>query len=216
MENVKKNEAYWDDFYKKLSLQIPSQFCVMMATEIPEDSAIVELGCGNGRDALYLSSLGNSVIGLDLSNEAVDRCQKIANAKKYLNTKFVQGSLADRSGIQKAFEIARGINPKEPTIVYSRFVMHSIDDVQEKAFIELLAGEMQTDEKVYFEFRSKGDSGTKKIYENHYRRFVDTDKFIKTFCDQYNFELLYSLTGKGMAKYKQEDPVVSRLILKKK
>ena len=73
---------------------------------------------------------------------------------------------------------------------------------------------MQAGEKVYLEFRSKEDAELDKTFGNHYRRFVDTDKFVKSMTDK-GFKSLYGITGQGMAKYKDEDPFVSRLIFEK-
>jgi hypothetical protein len=100
-------------------------------------------------------------------------------------------------------------------VVYSRFVLHSLDDEQEQYFLSALARHLLPGDSLYLEFRCSEDAGTEKIFGNHYRRYVDTDKVLRELSGSYGFAIEYSLTGQGMAKYRDEDPVVSRIIAKK-
>ncbi len=118
--------------------------------------------------------------------------------------------------MQKTVDHAREKAGEKDVIFYSRFVMHSIDDEQELMFLEILSNCMRLDEVVYFEFRSKEDSDLKKHYGGHFRRYVDTDDFKKLLINKFGFAIDYSITGKGMAKFQEEDPFVSRLIVRKK
>jgi hypothetical protein len=51
-----------------------------------------------------------------------------------------------------------------------------------------------------------------KIFEGHYRRYVATDALM-VLLKELGFEVQYEMTGQGMAKYKSEDPFVSRLVV---
>ena len=212
--NVVANEGYWDDFYKNLTLSVPSQFCAMVAVEVPKSSTIVELGCGNGRDSLYFASQGLRVCAVDLSQQAIKACSAAAKRSGLGHAQFSVGSLARSEDISALFESARNVAGSGEVIGYSRFVMHSINDEQEKLFLNSIAEAMRNGEKIYFEFRSKEDETLSKTFGNHYRRFVDTRSF-ETYLISLGFESLYSITGQGMAKYKDEDPFVSRLIFQK-
>ena len=48
---------YWNNFYNKIvdetTFDIPSQFCCFMAIDIKKDTAILEFGCGNGKDSFF-------------------------------------------------------------------------------------------------------------------------------------------------------------------
>jgi len=68
---------------------------------------------------------------------------------------------------------------------------------------------------VYFEFRSKEDAELKKHYGGHFRRYVNTDTFKDQLVNKFGYSIDYSITGKGMAKFQEEDPFVSRLIARK-
>ena len=74
----------------------------------------------------------------------------------------------------------------------------------------LVAGDM-----LYFEFRSKEDEVLDKVHgKGHYRRYVDTPVMMES-LKTLGFDIGYHITGLGMAKYKNEDPFVSRIIATK-
>ena len=212
--SVVENKEYWDDFYRNLSLSVPSQFCAMVALELPAGSTVVELGCGNGRDSLYMASRGSRVVAIDLSEQAVARCTADAKVQGIEHVSFLAGSLASKNDIASLYQQGRKLAGDGKVISYSRFVMHSINSEQEVVFMDNIANEIRCGELVYFEFRSKEDSYLQKTFGNHYRRFVDTSKFIKD-MESRGFIVNYSITGQGMARYKNEDPFVSRLIFEK-
>lgn len=214
MHELEQNEEYWDSFYKNLKLSVPSQFCTMVAVELPKTTTVIEFGCGNGRDSLYLASQGIKITAMDLSEQAIEGCKNKAAEGNFAHAQFLAGSLADAEDLKLLFDRARTQSSDGKIIGYSRFVMHSIDDNQEKLFMTNLQENMLSGEKIYLEFRTLKDAKLEKTFGNHYRRFVDTDRFVTT-MKALDFSLIYRITGQGMARYKNEDPFVSRLILEK-
>ena len=214
--DVKSNEDYWNSFYQQDVIRVPSQFCVMVATEANSENCLVEFGCGNGRDSLYFSTMGLNVCSIDLSYEAIASCRMSAGIRGMKNVEFIQGSLANSNDMSKLTAKARKASKSGKITGYSRFVMHSINEEQETAFLQNISTEMQSGETVFLEYRSKEDEKLKKTFGGHYRRFVNTDEFIRKATQDCEFKLVYELTGQGMARYKTEDPFVSRVILEKK
>lgn len=214
--DVNSNREYWEQFYKQNALSVPSQFCAMVATEISKQNCLVELGCGNGRDSLYFASRQQPVCAVDLSSEAVKSCSETAKKMGLSTAQFMQADLSSYSDLQRLFEAARAATNTGAVVCYSRFVMHSINDEQENLFLTHLSKLMRSGEKIYFEFRSKEDADLAKTFGGHYRRFVDTEAFVDAQTKTHGFKLEYAITGRGMAKYKSEDPYVSRLIFEKK
>jgi len=188
----------------------------MVAVEIPKGPCVVELGCGNGRDSLYFASHQHNVCAVDLSHEAVKSCSETADNMGLSNAKFMQADLSSFDDLKKLFEVARATNETGAVTCYSRFVMHSVNDEQEHLFLSNISKLMKSGEIIYFEFRSKEDADLDKTFGGHYRRFVDTEAFVDAQVNKHGFELKYERTGRGMAKYKSEDPFVSRLIFEKK
>ncbi|MDG2345730.1 MAG: class I SAM-dependent methyltransferase [Opitutae bacterium] len=214
-KNVAFNEDYWNAFYQKFQRHTPSQFCVSIVTEIDEGATIVELGSGNGRDSHYLASQGYITVALDLSHEAIKRCKEHAEKHDVLHSHFYQGDITSADDIAALVEKAREKSAGQRVVFYSRFVMHSIDQEQESSFITALSDSMCTGEMVYFEFRSKEDETLEKHYGGHYRRYIDTASFTRA-LESRGLLTRYSITGQGMAKFKDEDPFVSRVIASKK
>lgn len=49
--------------------------------EIPLTEPILEIGCGEGRDALYLAGLGYRLTAVDASSQAIETCRKLARQR---------------------------------------------------------------------------------------------------------------------------------------
>ncbi len=211
---VETNKDYWDDFYKSNFKHTPSQFCVCVLTEVDDNAVIVELGSGNGRDSLYFASQGHQTVALDLSAEAIHSCCEESNKRNVKHAHFLQADLTNYKQVSHAIELARQKAVDKPVVFYSRFVMHSIDDEQEVLFLNTVADCLHSGERIYFEFRTKEDEKLDKHFGGHYRRYVDSDVFLQRLADL-NFTINYQHKGQGMAKYKEEDPVVIRVIAQK-
>lgn len=214
--NIETNRKYWDSFYTTNHKHTPSQFCVCVLTEIPQDAVIVELGSGNGRDSHYFASQGFVTVAMDLSVQAIKSCENLAESRMIKHSTFIQGDITDEKSVREVLHLAREMAGNKQIVFYSRFVVHSIDDKQELMFLNLLSDHMRRDEVVYFEFRSKEDADLKKHYGGHFRRYIDTDNFKHSLTSGYDFSIEYSITGQGMAKFKEEDPFVSRIFARKK
>lgn len=66
-------------------------------TEIPgiiKSGSVLDLGCGEGRNALFLAKKGFDVIGIDISKEAIEKFLKKAKELN-LKVKGVRGDIAE-------------------------------------------------------------------------------------------------------------------------
>ncbi len=77
MENLTEHHTrtYWDKtwarFLKFHGMIAPSAKLVQhLFTHVPRNGFILDLGCGEGRNSLYLSQVGYNIIGIDLSFKA--------------------------------------------------------------------------------------------------------------------------------------------------
>lgn len=222
-KDVTKEKGYWNTFYSKASIPaVPSQFCVLVSTELSRSTPIVEFGCGNARDSLYFISQGFTVLASDLSKEAIESNQeKIAADIGEKGTKFSICDCTDETDVDELIKSARATTASgESNIaVYNRFFLHSIDQVQERQFLTSLKKSMIKGDKLYMEYRCDKDEALPKVYgKDHYRRYVKTSEMVQFLESdgEEAFEMEYETTGQGMAKYKHEDPFVSRIIAVKK
>lgn len=56
----------------------PNRFLVEVAADLPPGRAL-DLGCGQGRNAVWLATLGHDVTGLDLSPVAIEHARRLAS-----------------------------------------------------------------------------------------------------------------------------------------
>ncbi|PPF24714.1 SAM-dependent methyltransferase [Rathayibacter tritici] len=81
----------------------PNATLVGLVGSLPPGRAL-DLGAGEGADALWLASLGWSVTGLDLSETALDRAREAATAQG-VSVDFVQADLAGEWPVEGRFDL---------------------------------------------------------------------------------------------------------------
>jgi tellurite methyltransferase len=217
-KNIIHEKAYWDSFYKNWGIEVPSQFCVQMITEVDRETSIVEFGSGNGRDSQFAASQGYIVTAMDLSDSAIESCNERMAARNIKHAFFMKGDVSIDDDICSALEHARSQDkaPGASLVAYSRFLLHSLDQQQEDDFIAALDKNLKSGDRLYLEYRSTKDAEMPKVFGNHYRRYVDSENLLDSMSQELNFVIDYTITGQGMAKYKNEDPFVTRIIATKK
>mmetsp|Transcript_18339 Transcript_18339/g.20649 ORF Transcript_18339/g.20649 Transcript_18339/m.20649 type:complete len:250 (+) Transcript_18339:64-813(+) len=214
-KDVTTEKSYWNTFYSKFALAVPSQFCVLTAVEVDKaTSSIVEFGCGNGRDSIYLANQGFNVFATDLCAKVIGKNQtKTPHVGSVIE--FVSVDATNVEQVKAVISKARSSSSDGNVVVYTRFFLHSIDEDQEDLFLTALAEALLEGDEMRHEYRSKEDEALPKVHgKSHYRRYIDTPALLQKLEDK-GFETQYEITGRGMAKYKNEDPFVSRFIVKK-
>ncbi len=83
---------------------------IMNEFKISKDSKILDLGCGEGRDAFYLLDKGYDVTCFDYSKNAINMCNKLSN-NKYID-KF------------RVFDIMKDETLEKFSFIYSVSVLH--------------------------------------------------------------------------------------------
>jgi SAM-dependent methyltransferase len=90
------NGGFWDERYAEPELTYgaePNDFLREMAPRIPP-GPVLGLGEGQGRNAVFLATLGHAVTAVDLSSVGLARAQKLA-AERGVNLTTVVADLAD-------------------------------------------------------------------------------------------------------------------------
>jgi SAM-dependent methyltransferase len=201
------NSEYWNKFYSgTFTLDIPSQFCAMFCQEAKRGSKVVEFGCGNGRDSRVMASHGFRVLGVDASESAIAYCNEHASDNLGKSLQYLKSDVTKLD-----MEVVRSFVGGDPFYLYSRFFQHSITDDEQDWMLKTLSSISYQSVTAYFEFRNDKDRDTQKIFGDHYRRYQSTGHFVDVLA-RYGFEIAYYVEGKGLAKYFDEDPNVSRVI----
>ncbi len=208
-ESVAERGDYWDEYYGRRRAAarrrpVPSQFAAFVAGELGEPHDVVELGCGNGRDSLFLSSHGHRVTGVDGSAVAVESCTCLAaelgSEARFLHAAIDDPGLPGRIG-----------DPDGPRCVYARFFLHAITDAEEVRLLDLVSALTGPGDVFAVEYRTVRDQSGVKETGAHYRRFVVPSRF-QSRTQERGFDVDYDVEGFGFAKYRHDDAYVARTI----
>lgn len=91
--NNKKNPPHWA-VYMEPSKLLTRDFLGILKKEKIGKGKILDIGCGNGRDSIFLAKSGYKVVGIDITPKAITLANKnkrdlIKNKIKKKNLKFV-------------------------------------------------------------------------------------------------------------------------------
>lgn len=202
------DKEYWENYYKNAKLVTEeSPFAKFFVSNFKIEGTLIELGCGNGRDAAYFASKDIQVLGTDQCHSSIGRLNE-------LNLPNAIFEVADFTNLS---------TEKQFDNIYSRFTLHSVEeDAQER----VIAWASKAIRNGYFaiEVRSVKDSfcGQGELVgkntwfkDNHSRRFVECSELHKSLV-KHGFEIIYEIESNGLAVYKNEDPVVIRVIARKR
>jgi len=123
--------------------------------------------------------------------EGVDR----AVLPELLDTKFYKLELSEL--LKK---------PCKYSVVYSRFFLHAIADEEIDGLLRWCNGLFLA------EFRVVGDSP--KVFTGHERNFINTKDLLQK-LHILGYDVIYFEKGRGLAKYKNEDPLIGRIVARK-
>ncbi|MEM4703424.1 MAG: methyltransferase domain-containing protein [Candidatus Pacearchaeota archaeon] len=83
---VEKNKGVWEKIYKSTKGEIwkfkPHNITVRLTKLIPKGASVLDLGCGDGRDSVFLAKKGFKVTGIDVSKSAIKRLKDRARKEK--------------------------------------------------------------------------------------------------------------------------------------
>lgn len=209
--------TFWNQHYQNFDVSIASPFAVFCAQNyLFATDTVVELGCGNGRDAMFIAPKVRSYIGLDSSSVAIKALSEKAQVQGPVfndKTKFLEkdftGQLFDEL-----------IGDGDRIVIYSRFSYHSVTySAAAQLMINLQSisvpfSVMMEVRTIYDELYGQGrEVGKHEFVTDHYRRFVDPEMFLNELNQ--SFDVSYFETSKGFAPFKDSDPKVLRTIFQK-
>lgn len=201
---------YWNAYYQKRSAPIkPSSFAIFcLENFLDEPCHIYEFGCGNGRDSFYFAK-HHRVTAIDESIVVIKANTTRAIEEGVSSLNFLPGEFGNHIIFEPTFVDA----------VYSRFVMHAMnEEAEDKALLKAFSV-LKNKGKLLLEFRTNKDplmqhgqivSESERLTD-HYRRFIDLDKFCEKVL-KIGFTIDYKIEKQGLATHGNDDPVVARVI----
>lgn len=211
---VKNHRPYWDPFYRDRGDQVPTepsdfaQWATSSFAGVP-GARLVDLGCGNGRDAVHFARAGLDVVGADFSGPALRRARRFAE-REGVDVRFVVWNLNSlRESLVQAALLAREPGPR---IVYARGLLTALNDQARAQFWTSARMLARDGGRTLLEFRTPQDRRRPKHFGTHFRRFLDPGLVIDE-ATRHGARVLDRVEGQGLARFKEEDPHVCRLVL---
>jgi len=199
----------WEKFYSGDSqVFFPSEFAKSVLPELEKGCALLDVGCGNGRDSVFFAENDINVTAIDLSMEAIARLKK-----KSAQVRAVCDNVLTSSIFTEA----------EYDAVYSRFFIHALTEAEESELLKRCYKAIKTGGKLFVETRCTQDelcgrgeriSDTEWSDNGHYRRFVVPDKMVEKLIKT-GFKNIGSICSRGFAPFNGSDPVVLRITAQK-
>ena len=196
------DKDYWENFYNNNKDPFPpSYFAKFCLDYFPKDSHILDIGCGNGRDSVFFSEKGFRVFACDQSEVAIN----------FLKSKYINNPYFFVSDILDLTNHHSKVN-----VVYARFVLHAILDSELLNLIENIYKLLPPGGLFMSESRSDKTniSEVGKNFDPHFRRLLNSENLRKSISDN-NFVIDYFSEDTGFAPYKDENPFMIRLIVRK-
>jgi tellurite methyltransferase len=212
------DKKYWEDYYHRSGKNIEiserstfSEFCSKNYFH-KKELKIIELGCGNGRDAIYFAHNNHTVI-------AIDQCTNLIEDKKQQMQNSFHSNLIPLSQDFIRYDYSLHI-PID--VFYSRFTLHSIDEKDEEILLPNIYNSLEVNGLFCVEARTIKDPifgigeecGDNAYRTDHYRRFLDSKLFLKKIL-KLGFELLFFTEQNNLSIYQDDNPVLMRIILRK-
>jgi len=208
------DKQYWENYYAQQNAELkPSLFARYIKEKvIKEHKSIIELGCGNGRDAIYFANNNYDVIAID----------QVSDEIKFLKNRYVQL----KNLFFECADFTTLNDSRKFDIIYSRFTLHSITEQNEERVVSWTFRNLNRNGKFCIEVRGQKNEifgkGTPVanqpnayILNNHYRRFLNFEQFLNRLMN-IGFTIDFAAEEKGFAPFNRDDETFIRVIATKK
>lgn len=204
---------YWASYYQTGQAPTePSKFAAYISEKYLQNTGqLIELGCGNGRDARYFASLGLGVVAVDICSPEIE---VLSDSNTRDNLKFEAGDFTRLPESNSRYDY-----------VYSRFTLHSVDAEGQKRAIEWSSRSLKEGGLLCVETRGQKNELYRMgkpvegepnafIYEDHYRRFEDFE-VLQQQIESSGLKILEAAEDKGFAPFGDTDYHFVRVIAQK-
>jgi SAM-dependent methyltransferase len=208
-----RTKVYWANFYATTSYTSGSTFFEFVNAREDLPGRVIDIGCGDGRDSCAFASAGRTVLGLDQSPIGIEHATARAAELDMPGVRFEVCDVADVEELGRALDRGHG-GADEAVLFYMRFFLHAIpEDVQER-LMDAIDTHARSGDLVAAEFRTDKDEARKHVHEKHYRRFQNAEAFGADLRRR-RFEVLHEEEGTGLSPYRDEDPVLYRVVARR-
>ena len=213
MRGRRNNLRHWHDFYKPGAARPPlptepSSFAAWVAERIEPGSRVVDVGAGNGRDAVWFVQQGHPVVATEAATNALRVIRARAADEHVKVTRDLVNFNEVRSPLLVAAALAR---TEEPPHLHVRFLLDSLSAVARQSFWRFASVVQRRGGLTFLEFRV-GDHGS-TTYPEHFRATLDADELVDEITT-YGGSVVEREQGRGRAVLGDEDPEICRLVVR--
>lgn len=215
---LREPQHFWNDFYDTFQnipffVNKPDENLVhYFEKNMINPGKVLEIGCGAGRNAIYLAKNGCSVVGVDISDKALKWAQRRMNEEN-VNIEFVCANIFELDYEQNSFDF-----------IYDSGCFHHIPPHRRVSYIDMIdkllkpggyfalcsfeengayGGSAMTDEEVYLKRSLEGGLGytqnqLKEIF--HFLEEIEIRKMLSRSSD----DLYFGLDGFIVGLFKKE------------
>lgn len=197
-----------DDLYSRPETTEPSTFVRWLASsgKLPRLAIAYDLGCGNGRDLGTLSTLADRVTGIERGGYAVAAARDLTSGNPVIT---VHHEDLLREGVLS--KLAAEESEAGPRLFYARFLLNGLTSAEQETLLRSLGALLRSGDLLAFEHRTTEDEHLKKARFRSYRRFIETQEFIRR-LNELGLEVTHLEEGTGLAPFEREDPYLVRII----
>lgn len=206
------DREYWENYYATRKTPFaPSLFALhTLATYLKRGDALIELGCGNGRDAIHFSQHGIRV-------DAVDQC---ARELDYLQRTHAREGLRFRAG-----DFTRLGDGPRYRHVYSRFTLHSVSSERQAALLKWIGATLEPGGLFHLEARGLKNElcgqglavpaePNAYILDGHFRRFLDLDATCNA-LSLTGLGIVEAIEAPGFSPFGDQDETFMRIVARR-
>ena len=214
LRNNRKYLRYWSTFYRsEASTRVPttpSRFARWVADRLEPRQLVLDVGCGNGRDSVFLAEQGHVVHALDGSALARRSTRRLAQEHsvkvrpRHLNVNDLASTLA--SG-------ARFAHRRKPPQIYARFLLDAIEPDSRQNFFRWAQMIQRRGGLTYLEFRTWRGTLRAKAFPFHYRALLDPSRVVAE-IEQHGGTVVHREEDVGLAPFERENPRICRLVVR--
>lgn len=207
-----RDRVYWSNFYARHTNAVGSTFFdeVSKLENLPE--AVIDIGCGDGRDSCAFAQVGRHVTGIDQSGVAVEgataRAEQLGVSDR---ATFEVCDVSDSEALEKALRQFREQHDGA-ALFYLRFFLHSIRAEVQENLLSHIRSVAREGDLFAAEFRTDEDEKLKKTFGNHYRRFQNAAEFRTSLEERFGFDVVTDQESDGLSPYGDEDPILYRVV----
>lgn len=200
----------WIKYYNAIGARVPrkpSDFARWVLDREPPQE-LVDVGCGLGRDALFLASHGFSVTGLDLVPAALRRAKHRASEEGVDVDLVALNLYSDRESLAQTALLARRPTPR---IVYARHLLEDLRPLGRENFWRLARTLARDGGRCYIEFYTV-DNDPGVLAGPSDQQLLDPDDVVAE-AEATGATVVHRHTGTAGAGAPAQQPHVCRLVL---